>query len=106
SLSGAQPPAPHVPPTTNGRNLMKRCHVVARSIPLITAQIILTLSCKLFAQQEDRVLSPVEAKEFTLDQLMNAHIHSVSKKPEKLSAAASAITVVTEEDIRRSGVNN
>ena len=85
---------------------MKRCHVVARAIGLITAQTILISSSQSFAQEQDRVLSPVEAREFTLDQLMNARIYSVSKKTEKLSTAASAITVITEEDIRRSGVNN
>jgi len=84
---------------------MKRCHVVVRAIRLITVQTILICS-QVFAQEQERVLSPVEAKEFTLDQLMNARIYSVSKRAEKLSTAASAITVITEEDIRRSGVNN
>ncbi len=40
----------------------------------------------------------------TLEELMNIEITSVSKKPEKLFDAASAVFVITEEDIRRSGV--
>src|SRR5882762_4573866 len=54
---------------------------------------------QLLAQEADRVISPVEAKEFTLEQLMESRIYSVSKKAEKLSTAASAITVITEEDV-------
>ena len=42
--------------------------------------------------------------EFTLDELVNLKVTSVSKKPEKLSHAAAAIAVITGEDIRRSGV--
>jgi len=37
---------------------------------------------------------------------MNIDITSVSKKPEKLSNAAAAIYVITQEDIRRSGVTS
>src|SRR5947207_14729473 len=55
---------------------------------------------------EDQLVSPTEAKEYTLEQLLNSHIYSVSKKSEKLSTAASAISVITEEDIRRSGAQS
>jgi iron complex outermembrane receptor protein len=41
--------------------------------------------------------------EFSLDELVNLKVTSVSKKPEKLSHAPAAIAVVTGEDIRRSG---
>src|SRR5437899_1286763 len=37
---------------------------------------------------------------------MEVIVTSVSKKPEKLSEAASAITVITQEDIRRSGATS
>ena len=42
--------------------------------------------------------------EFSLDELVNLKVTSVSKKPEKLSHAPAAIAVITGEDIRRSGV--
>ncbi len=42
----------------------------------------------------------------SLEELMNIEITSVSKHPEKLSKAAAAVFVITEEDIRRSGVTN
>jgi iron complex outermembrane receptor protein len=42
--------------------------------------------------------------ELSLEELANLQVTSVSKKPEKLSHAAAAITVITQEDLRRSGV--
>jgi iron complex outermembrane receptor protein len=42
----------------------------------------------------------------SLEDLMNIKVTSVSKKEEKLSRAASAIFVITAEDIRRSGATN
>jgi iron complex outermembrane receptor protein len=42
----------------------------------------------------------------SLDELMNIKVTSVSKKTEKLSDAASAIFVITQDDIRRSGVTS
>lgn len=44
--------------------------------------------------------------ELSLEQLMNIEVTSVSKRPEKLGEAAAAISVLTREDIRRSGANN
>jgi iron complex outermembrane recepter protein len=41
-----------------------------------------------------------------LEALMKIEIMSVGKKPEKLSDAAAAIYVITQEDIRRSGVTS
>ena len=42
-------------------------------------------------------------KKLSLDQLLSLEVTSVSKRPEKLSDAASAIQVITAEDIRGSG---
>ena len=44
--------------------------------------------------------------ELSLEDLMNIEVVSVSKKAQKLSNAAAAISVITQEDIRRSGVNS
>jgi iron complex outermembrane receptor protein len=43
-------------------------------------------------------------KRLSLDELMDLEVTSVSKRPEKLSETPSAIQVVTNQDIRRSGV--
>ena len=41
-----------------------------------------------------------------LEDLMNMEVTSVSKKEQKLSKTASAVFVITAEDIARSGANN
>ncbi len=45
-------------------------------------------------------------KQLSLENLLDIEISSVSKKTEKLSDAAAAIYVITQEDIRRSGSRN
>src|SRR6266496_2709471 len=44
--------------------------------------------------------------ELSLEELANLPVTSVSKKPEKLSQAAAAITVITQDDLRHSGVTS
>ena len=49
---------------------------------------------------------PSELKKLSLEQLMNLEVTSVSKRPEKLTEVPSAIQVITQEDIRRSGATS
>ncbi len=44
-----------------------------------------------------------QLKKLSLEELMDIEVTSVSKRPERLSETASAIQVITQEDIRRSG---
>src|SRR3984957_966280 len=44
--------------------------------------------------------------EISFDTLINTEITSVSRKEEKISQAAAAIFVITQEDIRRSGLTS
>lgn len=53
----------------------------------------------LFAQKQ---LSPQVLKKMSIEELTNLEVTSVSKSPEKLTEVASAIQVITHEDIRRS----
>lgn len=59
------------------------------------------------AQHPDSVAqppaSPGALKQLSVEQLMNVEVTSVSRRAERLSQTASAIQVVTQEDIRRSG---
>ncbi|HYG38368.1 MAG TPA: TonB-dependent receptor [Cytophagales bacterium] len=41
-----------------------------------------------------------------MEELMNIEVTSVSKRPEKLTEVASAIQIITQEDIRRSGATS
>jgi iron complex outermembrane receptor protein len=70
------------------------------------------LACGLFAASFAHGQAAAEGaggaardlSEFSLDELVNLKVTSVSKKPERLSHSAAAIAVITGEDIRRSGV--
>lgn len=45
-----------------------------------------------------------ELKKLSLEELMNVEVTSISMRPEKLTEVASAVQVITREDIHRSGV--
>jgi iron complex outermembrane receptor protein len=47
-----------------------------------------------------------ELKRLNVEDLMNIQVTSVARRPEKLIEAASAIQVITQEDIRRSGATS
>ena len=49
---------------------------------------------------------PLDLTELSLEDLMNIEVTSVSKKAEKLSEATAAIFVITQEDLRQSGVTS
>jgi iron complex outermembrane receptor protein len=46
------------------------------------------------------------ALEMSLEELLDVQVTSVSKRPQSLSDAAAAVFVITNEDLRRSGVRN
>src|SRR6266496_1851912 len=50
--------------------------------------------------------SPTQLKKLSLEQLMDVEVTTVSKRPEKLTESASAIQVISQEEIRRSGVTS
>src|SRR5687767_5313634 len=58
------------------------------------------------AQNQEPRPSPGALKKLSVEELMDLEVTLVSKRPEKLSEAASAIQVITGEDIRRSGAMN
>lgn len=51
-------------------------------------------------------VTPAELKDLSLAELMDIEVTTVSKHPEKLAETAAAITVITPEDIRRSGATS
>lgn len=64
---------------------------------------LLLLAVTSRAPAADTLPPPSVMKKLTLEQLMDIDVVSVSKRPERLFDAASAIQVVTAEDVRRSG---
>ncbi len=58
------------------------------------------------AQTEESLPSPGTLKKMSVEELMDIEVTSVSKRPERLSETASAVQVITQEDIRRSGATS
>jgi len=52
---------------------------------------------------QDIAASTSELKRLSIEQLMDIEVTSVSRTPETLSSAAAAVSVISNEDIRRSG---
>jgi len=50
--------------------------------------------------------APQDLAQTSLEDLMNIEVTSVSKREQKLSEAAAAVFVISQEDIRRSGATN
>src|SRR6184192_1876173 len=55
------------------------------------------------AQRPDSSLSADSLKKLSIERLMNVEVTSVSKRPERLAQVASAIQVITQDEIRRAG---
>jgi iron complex outermembrane recepter protein len=64
---------------------------------------LLLLFNQAFGQVPDSLLAPTALKKLSLKELLDVEVISVSKHPEKLTEVASAIQVITQQDIRNSG---
>jgi iron complex outermembrane receptor protein len=74
---------------------------------LVTVAVAFALAAlgdRALAQTPDTLPPPSALKRLSLEQLMDVEVTSVSRRAEKLSTTASAIQIITREDIRRSGV--
>jgi iron complex outermembrane receptor protein len=55
---------------------------------------------------EERAVDPAALKQLSIEELMQIDVTSVSRRSERLSQAAAAVTVITQEEIRRSGATS
>jgi iron complex outermembrane receptor protein len=76
-----------------------------QAIPLLALTFFLMSGVPVQAQQPDTTALPA-LKRLSLEQLLTVEVTSVSKRPEPLATAPSAIQVISGEDIRRSGATN
>ena len=85
------------------RNCRKRSHFLDRIASCALAQIALVgfLALPAWPRQNSTDLTTK-----SLEDLMNVEVTSVSRSEQKLSRTASAIFVITAEDISRSGATN
>ena len=67
--------------------------------------LLLSVAPAVRAQEEPRPQAS-DLKRLSLEQLMEIDVTSVSRRSEPVSGAAAAITVITGEDIRRSGATS
>jgi iron complex outermembrane recepter protein len=68
-------------------------------LPLIAMAVLISLSSPVFAE-------PSDLTSLSIEELMDLKVTSVSKKAQHLSDSAAAIYVITNEDLRRSGVTH
>jgi iron complex outermembrane recepter protein len=72
-------------------------------IPTLIALGMVLCVSRAFPQKPDSLPPSGALKKLSLEQLMAIEVSSVSRRPERLSETASAIQVITREEIRRSG---
>ncbi|HKS75582.1 MAG TPA: TonB-dependent receptor, partial [Terriglobales bacterium] len=65
-----------------------------------------TVACLLLTMPVLGQQNPRDLAQMSLEDLMNVEVTSVSKKEQKMSKTASAVFVITTEDIARSGATN
>ena len=69
-------------------------------LPLIPITIFICSSLTSVAQKQ---ISPAELKKLSVEELMNVRVTLVSRTPQHLRNAASAVQVITGDEIKRSG---
>jgi iron complex outermembrane receptor protein len=79
--------------------LIKRSRILA-------ASLLLGVAFVSFAKADDDTATIEELKQLSFDKLLDIEVTTVSRNPEKLSEAASAIQVITNDDIRRFGATS
>ncbi|HEY3405740.1 MAG TPA: TonB-dependent receptor [Ohtaekwangia sp.] len=62
-------------------------------------------SCDLYAQAQQESAGG-NLKKLSIEELMEVEVTSVSRQPEKLTEVASAVQIITQEDIHRSGATS
>ena len=73
---------------------------------VLSATVFFAMPLLSVAQEREVPLSVSGLKKLSVEELMNVEVTSVSKRSEKLTQAASAIQVITRDDIRQSGASN
>src|SRR5258707_10793924 len=72
----------------------------------VSCLVLVAFTGSALADTESLEPSAAALKKLSLEELMNMEVTSVSRRPEKLGETASAIQVITQEDIRRSGATS
>lgn len=82
------------------------CHQAARRKLRRIGMILLILAAALSAQTPDKTPATTDLADATIEELMQIEVTSVAKKEQKLNQVPAAVYVITQEDIRRSGLTS
>lgn len=76
--------------------------------PLLLAALLSSPACGFFVPTEARADENPALADYSLEQLMNVSVEvsSASRKPQRLEDTTAAIHVITQQDIRRSGMTS
>jgi len=77
-----------------------------RPVFMARAGVLVALSLGVPIPGPAQISTPRDLTQYSLEDLMNVQVTSVSKREQKLSKAGAAVYVINQEDIRRSGVTN
>jgi len=78
--------------------------LIHAAVAVLLGSLLLSNTTTLWAQEVSS--SPGALKRLSVEELLDIEVTSVSRRPEKLSDVASAIQVISAEDIRRSGATS
>lgn len=76
------------------------------AVGIMALLLPMTVGLCMAGSLADKSAFTEELTELSIEDLMNIEITSVAKKTQKMSEASAAIFVITQEDIRRSGVTS
>ncbi len=96
-----RPAATFSPPPRRGEGARRRAGVVARATALALLLAGAAGAADPSARADSRRLA-----DLSIEELMNISVTSVAKKETKLADSPAAISVITQEDIRRSGLTS
>ena len=88
-------------PPPAGANPRRRCRLFAAALLVLLAPLRAAA-----APAESTAPTPVELKQLPIEMLLDVEVTSATKRPQALSETAAAISIVTAEDLRRSGVRS
>jgi len=72
--------------------------------PLLAACLVSTLPGLLYAQQTPPPREPSDLARLSIEELLKVEVTSVSRKEQRADSVPAAIYVITQDDIRRSGI--
>lgn len=83
-----------------------RYYTFLRQALLLAGRLLLLLSSPVVVVGQEPKSHPSPYSDLSLEELMNVSVTSVSRKEQRLSDAASAVSVLSNDELRRSGATS